>query len=244
MRTAGIDIGSRSIELVVVDDGRITTSKVSESGIDPLRRAMTLLEGVEYDRLVATGYSRNLIKTSHHAITITEIKAYAIGTHFLFPGARTVLDIGGQDFKIIALDERGKVIKFEMNDRCAAGTGRFLEVMGHALGFSIDEFGNAALSTEEECTINSMCTVFAESEVISLTARGADSRAIARGLHRSVVRRIISMIHRVSVQEPFIFAGGVAQNPCIRVLLEQELRIPVLVPDQPYMVGALGAALC
>ena len=130
-----------------------------------------------------------------------------------------------------------------MNDRCAAGTGKFLEIMAHTLGYTIDQFGTEALKAAKNLQINSMCTVFAESEVTSLVARGEDPQEIALGLHRSVVRRAVSMLKRVSSGNDVIFAGGVAKNPCIRLLLEEALERKVLVPDDPQMVGALEAAL-
>lgn len=172
MRYAGIDIGSRSIELVLLEDEKIIESKQADSGFDPLTRAKELLEGVEHDRIMATGYGRHLFELSFDAPTVTEIKAYAVGANALSPDVRTILDIGGQDSKAIALNENGKVIKFEMNDRCAAGTGKFLEIMAHALGFGMDEFGVEALNATKEIQISSMCTVFAESEVTSLVAKG------------------------------------------------------------------------
>ncbi|RJR51780.1 MAG: 3-hydroxyacyl-ACP dehydratase [Desulfobacteraceae bacterium] len=243
MRCAGIDIGSRTVELVVLNQGKIVESRQSESGFDPLARARVLLEGVRYDRILATGYGRHLFEGAFDAPTVTEIKAYAVGASFLFPGARSILDMGGQDSKAIALGESGKVVKFEMNDRCAAGTGKFLEIMAHTLGYALDEFGIEALKAEKETRISSMCTVFAESEVTSSLAKGIDRREIALGLHRSAVRKALSMLKRVSVEEPIVFAGGVAKNPCMRRLLEESLGKEILVPDNPQMAGAIGAAL-
>lgn len=243
-RYAGIDIGSRSIELVVVDDrGGILCSLQADTGFDPMAEAGRLISGVDYDRIMATGYGRSLFEISFESPTVTEIKAHARGARAYFPEARTVLDIGGQDSKAIALFENGKVKKFEMNDRCAAGTGKFMEIMARALGFTIDAFGREALLAENDLTISSMCTVFAESEVTSLIAKGQSPREIARGLHTSVVRRVSAMISRVASDGNLVFTGGVAMNPCIRTLLEQRLGCEVLVPDDPQCVGALGAAL-
>ena len=161
----------------------------------------------------------------------------------MFSEVRTILDIGGQDSKAISLNDDGKVIKFEMNDRCAAGTGKFLEIMAHALGYSLDQFGEEALKSKKDIQISSMCTVFAESEVTSLVARGEARQDIALGLYHSVVRRATSMLKKVSVKEPVLFAGGVALNPCMHRLLEQALGKDILVPENPQMVGAFGAAL-
>jgi predicted CoA-substrate-specific enzyme activase len=243
MRSAGIDIGSRTIELVILQERKIIQSKQADTGFDPMKQAKTLLEGVAYDRIAATGYGRHLFEISFDAPTITEIKAYAVGARALFPHVRTILDIGGQDSKAIALNDDGRINKFEMNDRCAAGTGKFLEIMARSLGYTIDEFGVQALKATKNLQINSMCTVFAESEVTSLVAKGEDRREIALGLHSSVVRRAVSMLKRVSINADIVFAGGVAKNPGMRRLLENNLEQPILIPEEPQMVGALGAAL-
>jgi predicted CoA-substrate-specific enzyme activase len=244
MKYAGIDIGSRSIEVVVVDgSGEIKACYQADTGFDPMAEAKKLMDGVGYDRIMATGYGRNLFEISFDAPTVTEIKAHARGARALFPDTRTVLDIGGQDSKAISLFENGKVKKFEMNDRCAAGTGKFLEIMAKTLGYTIEEFGREALRAKDDLTISSMCTVFAESEVTTLIARGKNRREIARGLHSSVIRRAVGMIHRISSEGDLVFTGGVAQNPCMTALLSEKLGRRILVPDSPQYVGALGAAL-
>ncbi len=243
MRCAGIDIGSRSIEVVVMEDGRTIETRRSDSGFDPLKEALKLLDGAKHDRIMATGYGRHLLEVALDAPTVTEIKAYAAGAKALFPEVRMILDIGGQDSKAIGLNQDGKVLKFEMNDRCAAGTGKFLEIMARTLGFTLDEFGPEALKGKKDIQISSMCTVFAESEITSLVSKGEDRRDIALALHRSVVRRASSMVKRVSRQKPIVFAGGVARNPCMRHLIGEALQMEILVPRNPQMVGAFGAAL-
>lgn len=243
MPHAGIDIGSRSIELIVMDGANIIETRQTDSGFEPLAGAVDLLDGVAYDRIMATGYGRHLFEISFEAPTVTEIKAYAVGARALFPEVRTVLDIGGQDSKAISLNETGKIVKFEMNDRCAAGTGKFLEIMAQSLGYDLDQFGAQALEADKAVQISSMCTVFAESEVTSMVSKGENREDIALGLHRSVVRRAVSMLKRVSVREPILFAGGVAKNPCMRRLMEEALKTRLLVPESPQMVGALGAAI-
>jgi predicted CoA-substrate-specific enzyme activase len=236
-------IGSRTIEVVIMEDGRVVETRQSDSGFDPLKEALMLLDGAKRDQIMATGYGRHLLEVALDAPTVTEIKAYAVGTLYLVPETRTILDIGGQDSKAISLNESGRVLKFEMNDRCAAGTGKFLEVMARALGFTIEEFGSQALKAGKDIQISSMCTVFAESEVTSLLAKGEDRLDIALGLHRSVVRRAAGMLKRVSVEGPIVFAGGVAKNLCMHHLLEEALRAHAIVPENPQLVGALGAAL-
>ena len=244
MRFAGIDIGSRTIELVVVNEaGEIVLSLQADTGFDPIAEAKKLINGVRYDRIMATGYGRNLFEISFDSPTVTEIKAHARGARAFFPDTQAVLDIGGQDSKAILLFENGKVRKFEMNDRCAAGTGKFLEIMAKTLGFDIEDFGRQALITEKDLHISSMCTVFAESEVTSLIATGQSRQEIARGLHASVIRRAAGMINRVSSDGDIVFTGGVAKNPCMCKLLSEKLGRRLLIPKDPQSVGALGAAL-
>ena len=244
MRLAGIDIGSRTIELAVVEDGAVTLARREETTFDPLAQCRRVLEGVRWDRLVATGYGRRLFAQAAQATTITEIQAFATGARHLFPACRGVLDIGGQDTKAIGLSAEGRVLRFEMNDRCAAGTGKFLELMATSFQLPVAEFGPFALRGEPGLTINSVCTVFAETEATSLMAHGRRPEDIALALHHSVVRRSRSMIERVGLGAPLVFAGGVARNPCMVALFRQELGAEVLVPEEPDMLGAIGAALC
>jgi predicted CoA-substrate-specific enzyme activase len=244
VRYAGIDIGSRTIKLVVVDSsGKILEQFQSDTGFDPMTTANAFIARVSFDKIMATGYGRNLFELSFDAPTVTEIKAHARGAWTEFPDARTVLDIGGQDSKAISLFDTGKVKKFEMNDRCAAGTGKFLEIMAATLGFEMADFGAQALAAEKDLLISSMCTVFAESEVTSLIARGEDRKAIARGLHTSVIRRAAGMINRVSSDGPIVFTGGVAKNPCMVQLLAGRLDREIRIPSDPQLAGAYGAAL-
>lgn len=241
---AGIDIGSRTIELVVINEAEeLLHSLQTDTGFDPMLEARKLLSNIAYDAIMATGYGRNLFEISFDATTVTEIKAHARGALALFPEVRAVLDIGGQDSKAIALSATGKVTKFEMNDRCAAGTGKFMEIMAKTLGYSIEEFGQEALLAEKDIIISSMCTVFAETEVTTLIAKGHDCREIGLGLHSSVIRRVSGMIKRVAPSGSIAFTGGVANNPCMTALLAEHVNRKICIPNQPQRVGALGAAL-
>lgn len=242
---AGLDIGSRTIALVEWDGESMARAEVIDTGTDPVGNARSLIEGRNYRRLVATGYGRQLATERQLAEeAISEIKAYGLGAHHLYPDVGTVLDIGGQDSKVIRVGPGGRVLRFEMNDRCAAGTGRFLENMARALGMTINEFGPHALQAGgRPVQISSMCTVFAESEVVSLIARGEDSHRVALGLHQSIVNRVGGMIRRTGVAERFVFAGGVANNRCLQQLFSEALGVPLTVPEEPQIVGALGAAL-
>ncbi|BCS89821.1 acyl-CoA dehydratase activase [Pseudodesulfovibrio sediminis] len=245
----GLDIGSRSIELVGIVDREVVHTKQVPTTFDPLFQCSELLDGLRPASLVGTGYGRNLIQQLDLGCpcsTITEIKAHAFGAAHLFPEARTVLDIGGQDTKAIAL-AKGKVMKFEMNDRCAAGTGKFLEYTASVFQIPIEEFGHYALKGENPPEISSICTVFAETEATSLMARGERPENIALGLHKTIIKRTVSMLNRVGLTFPLVFTGGVANNPCVRELLASALKITkptdLLIPATPDMAGALGAAL-
>ncbi len=243
MRQAGIDIGSRSIELVVLENGRVVTSRQAISGHNPVERVKELLTDITFDSMMATGYGRGIVEVAFDFPTITEIKAYGTGAAALYPGIRGVLDIGGQDTKVITLDGKGKVLKFEMNDKCAAGTGKFLEMMESTLGYEKNTMGTMAMSGKKGVEINSMCAVFAESEVTSLMAKGCDRADIALAIHQSICRRAIGMIRRQNIGFPLMFAGGVANNSCMVHLLREALGKEVIVPETPHFVGAYGAAL-
>lgn len=241
-RAAGIDIGSRTIKLVIIEEDKVVLSLLSDTTHDPRSRAKEMLQGREYDALLATGYGRGLMEAELEVPTVTELKAYSAGALHLYPQCRTVLDIGGQDTKVISLDGAGRIVTFEINDRCAAGTGKFLEVMAEALGFTIDQFGEAALSAKEGVEISNTCTVFAESEVVGLLARGARPEEVALGLHQAVARRVLAMLKRLPTTEGLVFAGGGAKNPALIKLLRDELG-DVSIPPEPQSLGALGAAL-
>ena len=243
MRAAGFDIGSRTVKLVVLEEGKTTHTRKALTSHDPLGAVRELAKGVDYDVLVATGYGRHLIKEHLDCPVISEIKAFALGAKAIHPTCRVILDIGGQDTKAICLSDTGELSKFEMNDKCAAGTGRFLEIMANALNYSLDEFSQAACTAQRAEKINSMCTVFAESEVISLTAQGARRDEVALGIHKAIVSRSIALLKRIAPSGEVLFAGGVALNECVRSLIAEELKRPVIVPPDPQIVGALGAAL-
>lgn len=239
----GVDLGSRTVKVAAVRDGTLVGRRIEPSGFDPAGQAARMLEAFGLGPVVATGYGRHLAQRHFARGAITEIKAHAIGARHLHPGCRTVVDVGGQDAKVILLDEAGRVAKFQMNDKCAAGTGRFLEIMAGTLGWGLDEFGPAAATSAEAVPINSMCTVFAESEVISLKNRGVPTADIARAVHLSVVDRLVGMLDRLGWREPVVFSGGVARNPFVVRELGARLGVAIAVPEHPDLLGALGAAL-
>ena len=243
MVSAGIDIGSRTIKLVIIKGTEIIASEVRPNSYNTIEICSDMLRGVSYEGITSTGYGRHLFSRHFNCNVISEIKAFSLGTFHIFPACKTILDIGGQDTKAISLDDNGKISKFEMNDKCAAGTGKFLEIMANAMEFTMDEFIAAASSAENAEKINSMCTVFAESEVISLIGRGALRDEVSLGIHNTITRRSVSMMKRVSVRDKIVFVGGVANNRCIRALIEEELGTRIFVPENPQIIGALGCAL-
>lgn len=239
---AGLDVGSRTIKLVTFDK-IIRESLIIETGVNPLIRCQQLISGRRFEQLVVTGYGRHLVAPVIKGQNVTEIKAFAVGGCYIFPDCHTVIDVGGQDSKVIQLSESGEVQKFEMNDRCAAGTGKFLEIMANTLEVSITDIGELALSATKNIKINSLCTVFAESEVVSLIAKGENVSAIAMALHEAIATRIVAMVRRIGVKEKVVFAGGTSLNKCLVKLLNQKLGTNLIVPNSPQIVGALGAAL-
>ena len=243
MTLAGIDIGSRYIKYALLENGEALVLVRRETGYDPLPTCRALMEEMRADRILATGYGRHLLEEDRGIPTITEIRAVARGARHFFPSCGTVIDIGGQDTKVVRLAPSGTVTNFEMNDRCAAGTGRFLEMMAHALGYSIDTFG-LHCEDGEQIAVNSLCAVFAESEVISLITKGVKREAIAMALHHSIIARVTSLAKRVGIRDDVVFAGGCAKNPCLTRLLAQRLNKTVLTHEMPDMLSAYGAALC
>jgi predicted CoA-substrate-specific enzyme activase len=242
MICAGLDVGSRTIKFVTFDNG-VVDYTVTDTGVNPLKRCREILASLSYENLVVTGYGRQLVAPAVGATMVTEIKAHAVGAKYLYPDCRTVIDVGGQDSKAILMTPEGDIQEFEMNDRCAAGTGKFLETMANALEVDIQGFGELALNATRTVSINSLCTVFAESEVVSLIARGEDGSAIALGLHQAVATRIAAMARRIAPQVEVVFSGGAAQNNCLHQLLSEKLNIELTIPDKPQIIGALGAAI-
>lgn len=249
MISVGIDSGSATTKAVLVIDGKIITHNIRPTGFDFLSAAKNAYEEVitnagidkkNVSGIYATGYGRNSIKFADK--TVSEITAHTIGVHHLYPAVSGIIDIGGQDSKIISVNE-GKVTDFLMNDKCAAGTGKFLEYTAKALEVPIEELGNLALASKEPASITSMCTVFAESEVISLRARGFKKEDIAAGLIESIARRVAVMVRQVGLKQNVAFVGGVAKNTGMKVFLEKELGISLYVPPEPQITGAIGAAL-
>ncbi len=250
MYAVGIDIGSTSGEALVLENEKILAYSVVDTGYNSRLAAGQALQAVldelglkreDVGRVVATGYGRVSVDFADQQVT--EISCYARGIHHLSPEVQTVIDIGGQDSKAVAIGPNGKPLDFVMNDKCAAGTGRFLEVMARALKLELDELGVCALRAGRAADISSTCAVFAESEVITLVADGVPREEIVAGICRSIARRVGAMANRVGVEPPVAFAGGVAKNVGVVRALEEVLGQSLIVPEEPQIVGALGAAL-
>lgn len=247
----GIDIGSLTVKAILLDtERRVCARGVVSAGYGGQEAAQALVArllqetGIAQDRVaytVVTGYGR--IRFTAASEEVSEISCHARGAFHLHPAVRTVIDIGGQDSKAIRLDRSGRVIDFAMNDKCAAGTGRFLEVMAAALGVRIEELGPLALQSQHPVSISSTCTVFAESEAISHIARGATRQDVAAGLHQAIAGRLLGLVARVGLEPDIVLTGGVALNVGVVAALSQQSGQKVHVPNDPQTVGALGAAL-
>ncbi len=247
MRTAGIDIGSITAKAAIVEDGKILGTKVIFTGYNAEAAGTKVYEELlreksldksAVEKIVSTGYGRNSVNFADKSFT--EIMCHAAGAYHLDKKVRSIIDIGGQDSKAILLDEHGKVKNFVMNDKCAAGTGRFLEVMARALEVDLDEFGEISVKSEKPSKISSLCTVFAESEVISLIARG--KKGYYRGIHESIASRVASMSARIGLIEPLMITGGVARNSGVVKALGKKLNMKIEVLPYAQVTGAIGAA--
>jgi len=251
MYFAGVDVGSATTKALIVDEqGRELSHAIRPSGGRLSAAAESVLAaaldtaGISRDRLralISTGYGRESVEG--RTKTVTEITCHARGVSAQKADARTVIDIGGQDSKAISLAENGSVRNFGMNDKCAAGTGRFLEVMARTLGVGLDEMGRMALEADRPAKISSTCTVFAESEVVSLLAQDEDLSHIFLGICNAIAERVKSLAVRVGIHPEVVMTGGVAKNIGVVKSMERAIGMPVSVPDEPQLVGALGAAL-
>ena len=250
--TVGIDIGSLATKVVFMQDNTVLDYAVERSRHSFKERAKELVEEIlakheltmaNVNGILGTGYGRHQIKDLFGQAPVTEITAHARGINYFLPNVKTVIDMGGQDTKVIILGKNGKVLDFQMNDKCAAGTGRFLEVMAKTLDIELEQMGELDAKATKEVTISSTCTVFAESEVISLMARQEPIENILAGLHRSIAHRVTALAGRLRIQEKVALTGGVAKNSGIRRALEDAGGHPISIPEEPQLIGALGAAL-
>lgn len=250
MLAAGIDIGAATAKMVILRDGKQLSDIVVPTGPIVREIAMKVADislskcGMtlnDLDFVVSTGYGRDAVPFKNKAVT--EIICHGKGAHTVVPNARTVIDIGGQDSKIIRVDAKGNVTNFAMNDKCAAGTGRFLEVMSGILDMTIEEMGLIGLMAKDPCTISSVCTVFAETEVVSLRAEGRNREDLTAGLFRAIAHRLAIMGRQMKFEKQIVLTGGVAKNEGVKRAIEKEIGFDIFVPEAPQIIGALGAAL-
>jgi predicted CoA-substrate-specific enzyme activase len=250
MIAIGVDVGSISTKAAAVKDGKLVAKHLIMTGYNAAKAARTVYEGIlaelgvnsaSISNIVATGYGRNSVEFAKRMVT--EITCHAAGAYYLNSKIRSVIDIGGQDSKAIVLDETGRVKDFVMNDKCAAGTGRFLEVMARALEVDLDDFGDISLQSRNPASISSLCTVFAESEVISLIAKGEMRENIIAGIHDSIVARIVAMANRIGLTGSVMITGGVAKNIGVIRALENKISKPIEVSESAQIAGAIGAAM-
>jgi predicted CoA-substrate-specific enzyme activase len=250
----GLDLGSTAAKAVLVDPGgsvldrALDVSRGEPAAVaEKLVNELSLRNGVEKARVVATGYGRSMAGSASR--TVTEISCHALGVHSLHPDAKTVLDIGGQDAKAIRLGSGGSIEDFAMNDRCAAGTGSFLEMAARRFSLGVGELstfcGNTSAheSDGNRIEISSTCVVFAESEMVGLAARGAPPAAVLRAVHRAIAKRVLLLLRQVNAVEPLYFTGGVAANTALAAAIAEEAGVRVSIADHPQFAGALGAAL-
>ena len=247
--TMGIDVGSTASKCIVLKNGKEIIGKAlipvgaGTSGPERVVKEIVETTGIKIEDMnyiLATGYGRNSITFANQQMS--ELSCHAKGAHFLFPEVRTVIDIGGQDVKVMQI-ENGAMVNFQMNDKCAAGTGRFLDVMARVLEVKVSDLAMLGSHSTKRVAISSTCTVFAESEVISQLAQNTDKCDIINGIHHSVASRVVGLAHRVGVREMVVMTGGVAQNAGVVKALEEELGHTIHTSPLTQYVGALGAAL-
>ncbi len=250
MYTAGIDIGAITAKSIILEGEKPLAFTIIPSGSNSRETAQKVMEATlskaglyQSDIIftVATGYGR--VNVPFADKQVTEISCHAKGAYSLFPAVKTVIDIGGQDSKAIKIGKNGRVLDFAMNDRCAAGTGRFLEVMARALEVRLEDLGELSLQSRNRAKISSICTVFAESEVISQISSGTPKVDIIAGIHDAIASRVFGMASRVKIEKDLVMTGGVAKNKGVIKALEDKVGFEILVPEEPQIVGALGAAI-
>ncbi len=251
--TAGVDIGSTTSKALIMKDNEILGAIIGPSSTNPAKVARNIFEqalekaGVtegDIEYIVGTGYGRAQVPFAHE--NISEISCHGCGAYFFLPSVRTILDIGGQDTKAICVDDRGALLDFAMNDKCAAGTGRFLEAVIRNMDITLDDLEKLHFEDGEPCAISSMCSVFAESEVINLVNEGVELPRIIKGLHISLAGRVVSLAKRVGIVEDIAVTGGVAKNSGVIDAMEQKLKVKIKRFSEgidPQIVGAVGAAI-
>ncbi|MFH0990632.1 MAG: acyl-CoA dehydratase activase [bacterium] len=250
MITCGVDIGARTIDVVLFNGEVLLDNSVISTGARPRERAESAYNDIlknaglrksDLHKTLATGYGRHHFQLAESVSS--EIMCHAAGVKYFFPHVRTIIDIGGQDSKVIHMDADGRVHHFAMNDRCAAGTGRFIEMVAQILDITVEESGQLALKAKETCQISSMCAVFAESEIVGLVQNNVPPETILRSAFESIAKRTISLMSGKKPEGEIVFTGGVARNDGVHKAVEEVTRSSIIRPSNPQITGALGAAI-
>jgi len=248
--TAGIDLGSKNVKVMVLKDGQILAKNLAPSGFDQKAAAKKVFNEVlrkaslsrhDITHIVATGVGKDVTPYANSEISV--VGADALGGNFLYPSARTVIDVGAETSRAVRCNERGRMMDFVINEKCAAGSGTFIEAMARALEVTLEEIGPLSLKAKKTISMNAQCTIFAESEVVSLIHEKASKADIARAIHDSIANRIASLARRLGIHRDVVLVGGVAKNVGFVTSLQRTLGVELLVPEEPEFVGALGAAL-
>jgi predicted CoA-substrate-specific enzyme activase len=263
----GLDIGSRSTKCVILDDGQLLTYGSIETGSDSVTTAHAAVDAAVHRRIefwgefrmklpkaktdhlkikdmaciIATGYGRAVVPFAH--ATITEISCHARGAQWMVPGVASILDMGGQDCKAMRLGEKGEVIDFVLNDKCAGGTGRFLEIIANGLKVPLLEIGELSLKSTKDIPFNSACAVHSKREAVAMMKQGKSKADILAGLHKSISGRVVSLVKRVGVADKFVITGGISKNVGMVARIEEKIGLKVHTPEEPQIAGAVGAAL-
>jgi predicted CoA-substrate-specific enzyme activase len=268
MLTMGLDIGSRSAQCVILEDGQLLTYGNVETGPQSARTAYIAVDAAvhrrcelwgenrmqmpdvktdhlrieDMDCIVSTGYGRAVVPFAH--ASVTEISCHGRGAHWLVPGVSTVLDMGGQDCKAIRVNERGQVTQFIINDKCAAGTGRFVEIIADAMKVRLFDVGELSLKSTKDITFSAVCTVFVKGEAVALMKQGVSKADILAGLHEVISRRVVTLLKRVGIKGKLVITGGIARNVGVVTKIGEQLGgIKINIPAEPQIAGAVGAAL-
>ena len=250
MIVAGVDVGAATAKVVILNGESIVSYAIISTGAESANSARKVMDRAlaegglplsQIKNIIATGYGRVIVPFANE--TITELSCHAKGANWLFSSVRTILDMGGQDCKAIRCDETGRLTNFTMNDKCAAGTGRFLELMAKVMDLPLKELGGLSLAAKDKVNINSTCAVFAKSEVAALIRQGKDKRDILAGLHNALSTKVYILLRRVGIKKDFAITGGIGKNIGVVRRVEEMVGLKALIPDEPQIVGALGAAL-
>jgi predicted CoA-substrate-specific enzyme activase len=251
MLVAGIDIGSRAAKGIILKDSRILASFIGDTGPESIKTSEMVLSELlkrsngysikDIQYIVATGYGRVLVPFAKE--NISEISCHARGVNYYFPSVRTILDMGGQDCKAISIDEKGQVTNFVMNDKCAGGTGRFLEMIADVLNIPLEKIGDVSLESKSAISFNTICAVFAKSDAIDNLRKGIARSDILAGLHEAIATRCLNLLKRVNIQKDFSISGGISKNKGMVTKIKEKVGLEPLLSADPQLIGALGAAI-